>query len=58
MIKIGTDIIEISRIKIFVDKNIKNLTRIFTDLEIKFSLLCLIKSNKSKYKNYFLLEIF
>ena len=37
MIKIGTDIIEISRIKIFVDKNIKNLTRIFTDLEIKYS---------------------
>jgi len=47
MVKIGTDIIEISRIKIFVDKNKKVLNRIFTDLEIKYSF-----SKKNPYEHF------
>lgn len=47
MIKIGTDIIEISRIKNFVNKNIKKLDRIFTNLEIEYSF-----SKKNPYEHF------
>ena len=48
MIRCGTDIIEISRIKIAIETNDKFIDRIFTDSEILYS-----ESKKSqKYESY------
>jgi holo-[acyl-carrier protein] synthase len=37
MIKVGTDIVEIDRIKKFIDENIDNLERVFSKIEIDYS---------------------
>jgi len=48
MLKTGVDIVEITRIKKFVDENIDNLERVFSPHEIEY---CNSK-NKNKYESF------
>jgi holo-[acyl-carrier protein] synthase len=47
MIATGVDIVEIKRIKKFVDENIANLDRIFSSIEIDYC-----NSKKNKYESF------
>ena len=47
MMRTGVDIIEIARIKKFVDENINNLDRVFSAEEIAYC-----NSKKNKYENF------